>query len=190
MDFKDCDYSVQQVHARTRQEKFESMDRDTIEKTRLASRHENFERHQIADNIIKPMQNTSYSIDDVDRFNRDHCADQKKQKEFDYQRTLARAAYRRQQQEDYAKSIDLRREEEAYFDKKILDMSAQHDFNVESVLYDPVTNGPPNDPQRGETLKTLDATREVRRAARANRIYHQTNSVDYDPITGEPRKHW
>ena len=52
MDFDDCDYSCQQVPSRSRNEKVLMKDRDQIEKTRLAARHECFEHYSIVDDII------------------------------------------------------------------------------------------------------------------------------------------
>lgn len=191
MEFDNCEYSVQQVAARTRDEKVKAIDRDTIEKQRLAARHEHFERHHIIDNLVKPESSAPYSVDDVERFNRDYTMDQKTKKIKDHEMMLARAAHRRQQQEDYEKSIELRRQIEAEEDRKRQGISGAHDFNVESVLYDPVTNlAPAETTDRGATLRTQDATHEFRREARARRIYHNANSVKYDPITGEERKFW
>ncbi|OHT15764.1 hypothetical protein TRFO_42301 [Tritrichomonas foetus] len=191
MDFDDCDYSCQQVPSRSRDEKVLMKNRDMIEKTRLAARHENFERHQIVDNIIKPIDESSLAVDDVERFNRDYTQDQKKTKEFEYQRTWARAAHRHQQQVDYEKSIELRREEEKAAAEKIARAVQDHDFNRESTFYDPVTNVVPDETtEKGATQKTLDTRHEFMREARARRIQHNANSTQYDPITGELRSFW
>ncbi|KAK8900628.1 hypothetical protein M9Y10_002957 [Tritrichomonas musculus] len=191
MDFDDCDYSCQQVPSRSRNEKVLMKDRDQIEKTRLAARHECFEHHVIVDNIIKPEQNSSLSIDDVDRFNRDYTQDQKNTKKFEYDRTWARAATRHKLQEEYAKSIELRRQQEEEEAAKVAKEVAKHDFNQESVCYDPVTNIVPDESAfKGSTQRTLDTQRETLRDARARRIQHNANSTQYDPITGQLRNYW
>ena len=191
MDFDDCDYSCQQVPSRSRNEKVLMKDRDQIEKTRLAARHECFEHYSIVDDIIKPEQNSSLSIDDVDRFNRDFTQDQKNEKQFDYDRTWARAAKRHKLQEEYAQSIELRRQQEIEEAAKVTKEVAKHDFNQESVCYDLVTNVVPDESTlKGSTQRTLDTQRETLRDARARRIQHMMNSTQYDPITGQPRNYW
>ena len=191
MDFDDCDYSCQQVPSRSRGEKVLMKDRDQIEKTRLAARHENFEHHVIVDNIIKPEKESALAIDDVDRFNRDYTQDQKTTKNFNYERTWARAATRHRLQDEYERSIENRRKQEEAEAAKVAAEVAKHDFNVESVCYDPVTNQVPGqDTLKGTTQRTLDDQREVMREARARRLQHTMNSTQYDPITGQPRNFW
>ena len=192
MDFDDCDYQVQQVKPRTRGEKVEAVDRDTVEKRRLAQRVEHFERFNPHNNYIKPDPiNTTYSIDDVDRFNRDYTVDQKRSKEYEKQMVQLRAQNRRKQQEDYQAAIELRRQEEELEAQKVDNHLAQHDFNVESVNYDPVTCIVPDQTTiRGKTQHAEDADKEFRREARARRIAHNQNSTQYDPITGQPRNFW
>ena len=80
MEF-DTDYQVQQIPARTRDEKVLAVGRDAIEKHRLAMRHEHFERHHPIDDPVKPVPEAAYAIDDVERFNRDICADQRAYKQ-------------------------------------------------------------------------------------------------------------
>ena len=190
MDF-DTPYQVQQIPARTRAEKVQSVGRDAIEKQRLAMRHECFERHNPIDDPVKPVPESSYSIDDVDRFNRDYCADQKAMKKAETDMIWKRAAHRKQQQEEYERQIEARRAQDAEDEKKRADISGSHDFNEESVLYDPVTNTiPDSTTKRGSQLLTQDAEKAIRREARAKRIYHNSNSTKYDPITGELRQNW
>lgn len=191
MEFDDCDYACQQVPSRTRQEKVQKRDRDMVEKQRLAQRHECYERHTIIDNIVKPEPASAYTIDDVDRFNRDFCQDQKNTKQRDHELMLARAGARRKQQIEYEESIELRRKLEAEEKAKVDKLVAQHDFNQESVLYDPVTCVLPSEStDKGATQKTLDTKKEFLRDARARRIQHNANSTRYDPITGEERNFW
>ena len=192
MQFDDCDYQVQQVKPRTRGEKVEAVDRDTVEKRRLAQRVEHFERFDPQHNYVKPDPvNKTYSIDDVDRFNRDYTVDQKQTKQYEQQMVQLRAANRRKQQEDYQAAIELRRKEEELEAQKVEDHLAQHDFNVESVNYDPVTCIVPDQTtKRGQTQHAEDASKEFRREARARRIAHNQNSTQYDPITGQPRNFW
>ena len=190
MDFDDCDYSCQQIPSRTREEKNLIKNRDAIEKTRLAARHEHFERYKAVDDIIKPIQSSS-RIDDEDRFNRDYTQEQKKTKEFERQRMLARAAARHEQQVQYERAIEKRREEEAEELAKVMDQCSKHDKNDESVLYNPVTNEVPLEgTEKYAAQMELDTNREIRREARARRIQHNSNSTQYDPITGLPRKFW
>jgi len=191
MNFEDCDYSVQQIPSRTREEKIKSVDRDAIEKERLAKRREHFERNVIVDNIVKPEATAPYHIDDVDRFDRDYTKDQKQSKEMENTKTWARATAYKKQQMQYEESIKIRRETEELEETKKMTLNATRDFNQESVLYDPVTNAsPPQHTIKGSALKNLDDDKEMRREARARRIYHNSNSVEYDPITGEKRKFW
>ena len=191
MDFADCDYDVQQVVPRSRAEKDILRDHDMIEKTRLAARREHFERHPLIDNVVKPEMTSALHIDDVDRFNRDYTKDQKAQKQDEYDRTWGRAAKKSQQQVEYQKSIELRRELEAAEQAKIDKVVSQHDFNRESVNYDLVTNIVPDEStQRGMTQRTMDTQREMLRTERARRIQHSTNSTQYNPITGEMRDFW
>ena len=68
---------------------------------------------------------------------------------------------------------------------------AKHDFNQESVCYDPVTNVVPDETTlKGSTQRTLDTQKETLRDARARRIQHMMNSTQFDPITGQPRNYW
>ena len=190
MDF-DTPYQVQQIPARTRNEKFQSVNRDAIEKKRLAMRHECYERHNPIDDPIKPIPEASYSIDDVDRFNRDYCADQKALKAAENELIWKRAAARRVQQEEYAKSIEARRIQEAEESKKRADISGARDFNEGSVLYNPVTNSAPDaSTKKGTMLLEQDTEKMIRREARAKRIYRASNSTKYNPITGELRENW
>lgn len=190
MEF-DTDYEVQQVQSRTRAEKVLNKDRDAIEKARLAARHEHYERHNIIDNIIKPEDQSSLRIDDVDRFNRDYTQDQRATKAQAHDLMLRRAAARHEQHVWYEKAIEERRRQEEEDAAKVSTMCAEHDFNQESVLYNPVTNEVPDEStQRGMTQKGLDTRKEFLREARAKRIQHHSNSTQYDPITGEPRKFW
>ncbi|KAH0785234.1 ras-related protein RHN1 [Histomonas meleagridis] len=163
MEFDDCDYSCQQIPSRTREEKNLIKNRDAIEKTRLAARHEHFERYQAVDDIIKPIQSSS-CIDDVDRFNRDYTQDQKRTKEFERQRMLARAAAKHEQQVQYERAIEKRREEEAEEMAKVMDQCSKHDKNNESTLYNPVTNQDPLEGTKQYTAQLeLDKDREFRR---------------------------
>lgn len=189
MDFDDCDYKVQQVAPRTRQEKIETRDRDTIEKTRLAARREHFERHEIVNDLVKPVDGTSIGIDDVDRFNRDICRDQKLEWQRKQEQTWARARRCQQEQQEYERAIERRREEEAAELAKLSEHMSSHDFNAESVNYDPITGSIPEN-ARGQTQRETDSQRALKREARARRIQHNANSTEYDPITGEKRTFW
>ena len=190
MDF-DTEYTVQQIPARSRDEKVLAVGRDAIEKYRLAMRHEHYERHNPIDDPAKPSPDAAYAIDDVERFNRDYCADQRAQKQATHDMIWKRAAHRHQQQEEYQKQIEARRIQEAEEEKKRSGATAQHDFNQESVFYDPITNVvPESTTQKGSAQLALDSDKLMRREARAKRIYHASNSTQYDPITGELRQHW
>ena len=190
MEF-DTDYQVQQIPARTRDEKVLAVGRDAIEKHRLAMRHEHFERHHPIDDPVKPVPEAAYAIDDVERFNRDICADQRAYKQATHDMIWKRAAHRHLQQEQYQKSIETRRIQEEEDAKKRADISGAHDFNQESVLYDPITNVVPDaTTQKGSTQLAMDTDKLMRREARAKRIYHASNSTQYNPITGELREHW
>jgi hypothetical protein len=191
MDFDDCDYCVQQVPARSRQEKILNKDRDMIEKSRLAARVESHYRYQGVDNIIKPCNGSSCLIDDADRFKRDYTEDQRTTKRIAHELMLARAASRHVQQVEYEEAIDARRKIEAEEDAKLKKHVAQHDFGRESVLYDPVTNAVPNqNTDKGAAQRKIDARRETFREARALRIQHNANSTAYNPITGQERGFW
>ena len=190
MDFEDSPYSVQQIHARTRSEKVNQVDRDAIEKQRLAARHEHYERHNPVSDPVKPNPDASYAIDDVERFNRDYCADQKAEKKAGTEMIWKRAAHRRMQQEEYERQIEARRKYEEDEARKKIEAS-NGDFNEESVLYDPITNGVPDETtKKGATLRERDMNLATKREIRAKRIYHASNSNQYDPITGELRPHW
>lgn len=190
MDF-DTDYTPQQVPSRTRDEKLLVRDRDQLEKARLAARHEHFERHQIIDNLVKPAEGSSMRIDDTERFNRDYTQDQRWTKQNEYDRIWGRAAGRRAQQVAYAEAIEERRRQEAAEAAKIAATMSEHDFNKESVLYNPVTNEVPDETtEKGQTQRGLDTRREFLRDARARRIQHCACSTQYDPITGEERTFW
>jgi hypothetical protein len=191
MDFDDCDYSVQQVPARTRSEKSLHNTRDLVEKSRLASRVECHYRYRPVDNIVKPCDGSSCLIDDVDRFKRDYTEDQRLTKRVAHELMLARAASRHVQQVDYEEAIELRRRLEAEEFAKMQQHVALHDFGKESVLYDPVTNIVPGETtDKGAAQRKLDSRRETFRAARAMRIQHSANSRDYDPVTGQHREFW
>jgi hypothetical protein len=191
MDFDDCDYTVQQVPARSREEKVLNKDRDMVEKSRLAARIESFARYQAVDNIIKPCNGSSCLIDDVERFNRDYTEVQRATKRHAHDRTLARAASRHVQQVDYEEAIEARRRKEAEDFAQLQRHVAQHDFGRESVLYDPVTCVlAPETTDKGATQRKLDARRETFREARARNIQRNANSTPYDPVSGEPRTFW
>ena len=191
MEFEECDYNVQQVKPRTRNEKINSVDRDMIDKQRLVNRKENFQRNPFIENIVKPEKETPFNIDDIDRFERDFTKDQKEEKEFKHILMLSRAAGRKKLQDEYEKSILLRREVELEDENKRKSISSKNDFNEESVLYDPITNNAPfHNEKKENSLKDFDNNKEFRRDARAKRIYHSSNSVSYDPITGEKRNFW
>lgn len=191
MDFDDTPYQVQQIQARSRDQKISAVDRDQIEKQRLAQRHECFERYTPIGDPVKPVPTASYAINDAERFNRDYIADQKAQKQAAYEMTWKRAAHRHQQQEDYAKAIEARRQLEEEEERKKADVTGKRDMNEESVLYNPVTNAAPDSStERGTMLMTQDTQKTMRREARAKRIYHASNSNQYNPITGELREHW
>jgi hypothetical protein len=191
MEFEDCDYSVQQVPARSRQEKVLNQDRDMVEKSRLATRVECHYRYHPVDNIIKPCHGSSCIIDDVGRFKRDYTEDQRTTKRIAHELTLARAASRHIQQVEYEEAIELRRKIEVEEFAKLQKHVAQHDFGKESVLYDPVTNVvAPEATEKGAAQRKIDLRRETFREARAKRIQHDNNSTAYDPITGQRRAFW
>ena len=190
MDF-DTDYTPQQVQSRTREEKIVNRDRDLLEKTRLVARRENFERHEMIGNIVKPDKPCSLMVDDVDRFNRDYTLDQKATKEHEYERTWGRAAGMRKQQIAYAEAIEERRRQEAAEVAKAVKIYGEHDFNQESVLYNLVTcELPGEETEKGQTQRGIDTRRELLREARARRIQHCSHSTQYDPITGQERSFW
>ena len=191
MEFDDTPYQVQQIQARSRDQKVSAVDRDQIEKQRLAQRHECFQRYPQYDDLVKPDPKASYAINDAERFNRDYIADQKSQKQAAYNMTWKRAAHRQKQQEEYEKAIEARRIQEAEDEKKRSEVNGKHDLNEESVLYNPVTNAAPDTTtERGTMLMTQDTQKTMRREARAKRIYHASNSNQYNPITGELRENW
>jgi hypothetical protein len=191
MDFDDCDYSVQQVPARPRQEKVLHQDRDMVEKSRLAARVECHARYHGVDNIVKPCSGSSCLIDDVERFNRDYTEVQRNTKQHAHDRMLARAGSRHIQQVDYEDAIEARRKKEAEDFAQLQKHVAQHDFGRESVLYDPVTNAvAPETTEKGSTQRKLDARRETFREARARNIQRNANSTPYDPVSGQPRTFW
>jgi hypothetical protein len=166
-------------------------DRDILEKSRILTRVEKHLRNLPYGNIVKPAENSGLHFDDVERFNRDYTLDQKAEKRYNADLTLARAATRHAQQVQYEKSIEEQRRLEALEFSKMQEHVAQHDFLLESVCYNPATNEvPPETTQKGATQKQLDATKEVFREARARRIQRAGNSTQYDPITGYPRTFW
>jgi hypothetical protein len=191
MEFDDCGYALQQVAPRSRQTKVVEKDRDLVEKSRLVTRVECYIRHVPYGNIVKPCDESSLRINDVDRFNRDYTRDQEATKLHKHDRLLARAASRHIQQVDYEHAIEARRKLEAATFAKVMNHCSKHDFGTESVFYDPVTNIVPLETtEKGTSQRTLDATRETFREARARRIQHMANSTRYDPITGESRSFW
>jgi PIN domain nuclease of toxin-antitoxin system len=191
MDFEDCDYSVQQVPPRSRQEKVLNQDRDKIERSRLASRVEKYYRYTPPDQILGPVDGTSFKIDDVDRFNRDYTQDQRASKRTAHELLLARANARHSQQMQYQQWVEDRLKMEEADLAKLQAHVSQHDFLQESVLYDPVTCVIPNEgTQKGTAQRIIDTKRETFREARALRIQHSLHSTNYDPITGEKRSFW
>jgi hypothetical protein len=191
MDFDDCGYQLQQVAPRSRKEKVVEKDRDLIEKSRLITRVESHIRYSPYGNIVKPYDESSLRINDVDRFSRDYTVDQRATKRKEHDRLLGRAASRHIQQVDYEHAIEERRKEEAADFAKVMRHCSAHDFGRESVHYDPVTNTvPPETTEKGASQRILDATRETFREARARRIQHMANSTPYDPVTGGLRSFW
>jgi hypothetical protein len=191
MEFEDCPYQCQQVPSRTREDKVVAKDRDALEKSRLVSRVEHHRRFQPYGDIVKPPDQTSVFIDDVDRFNRDYTQDQRTTKRVSAELTLARASARHNQQVEYQKAIEEQRRLEALEFSKMQEHMHQHDFLLESVCYNPATNEvPPEGSPKGTAQRELDATKEQFREARARRIQHCSNSQAYDPITGYPRTFW
>ena len=99
-----------------------------------------------------------------------------------------RAEARRKQQDEYQRAIEQRRAEE---EEQMAKTSPEHDQNEESVLYNPVTlQKPPEATENFSRLKAQDDDKEFKREARARRIYHNSNSGEYDPITGLKRTFW
>jgi hypothetical protein len=174
-----------------RREKVQARDRDGLEKDRLASRVECHRRFPVYDEIVKPSEQSPIRIDDVDRFDRDYTRDQKTAKQRAHDLTMARAASRHSQQEQYSHSIDDQRRRDAAEVSRLMDHMARHDFGAESVLYDPVTNEVPLETtDKGASQRALDAKRNTFREARARRIQRSQNSTPYDPVTGQLRTFW
>jgi hypothetical protein len=191
MDFDDCPYSVQQVPPRSRDSKVLVTERDLVEKARICQRVEKHIRVLPYGNIVKEAEDCSGYVDDVDRFNRDYTLDQKATKRMAAELTLARAATRRRQQIAYENAAIEERRLEALEFSKMQDHMRQHNLLDESVCYDPATNQvPPETTPKGAQQRTLDATKETFREARARRIQHMANSEQYDPITGYARTFW
>jgi hypothetical protein len=191
MDFGDCDYAVQQVVPRSREEKILNKNRDSIERARIAARCEHHTRYTPVDEIVKPASGTSFTIDDVDRFNRDYTQDQRTTKRMARELLLARASVCLTHQNRFLQWVEERRKTEAAQDAKVLAHVGQHDFLRESVLYDPVTcTLAGEETERGREQRTRDAQKETVRRARALKIQHDQSSTSYDPITGEQRTFW
>jgi hypothetical protein len=72
MEFDDCGSRLQHVAPRSRRAKVVEKGRDLVEKSRLVSRVECHIRHHPYGNIVKPCDESSLRINDVDRFNRDY----------------------------------------------------------------------------------------------------------------------
>ncbi len=178
------------VAPRSRQDRRNMMDKETLEKSRLAKRREGFHHYEDLGMVTVPMPDAVGYIDETERFQKDFAH---------HERDRRQMVYRQQEQLISRKQEAQSRKEEARWtgieDSYLKDEAKFEDYrkagkkakrNAQSVPYNPITLGYHNS-LGGEQLRNQDEHIRYRAATRAKNLLARMSFTPYDPITGEDK---
>ena len=179
------------VAPRSRQDRRNSMDKETLEKSRLAKRREGFHHYEDLGMVTVPTPDAVGYIDETERFQKDFAH---------HERDRRQMVYRQQEQLISKKKENSTQKEEdrwAAIEDSFLEDEAKYERfrkegkkakrNAQSVPYNPITLGYHNS-LGGEELRNQDEHIRYRAATRAQHLLARMSFTPYDPITGENKE--
>jgi hypothetical protein len=167
------------------------IDRDKVEKDRLAERREKFSSYNAPGAVVAPdARDSALYISDTDRFFTDFASEQRHIKAEAQQKKQAELLRRRA---DAAAREEVRwaemEAEARAFDEKTLALQADGRpalKNKSGQPFDPITKMYKNG-EDGALLRFVDERTKWKAAARAEYLAAHSTAVDYDPVTGVPK---
>ena len=166
------------------------MDKETLEKSRLAARRGGFHHYEDLGMVTVPTPDAVGHIDETERFQKDFAH---------HERDRRQMVYRQQEQLISRKQEALARKEENRWndieEEYLADEAKFERFrqegkkaarNAQSVPYNPITLGYHNS-LAGEELRNRDEHIRYRAATRAQNLLGRMSYTPYDPITGEDK---
>eukprot|EP01086_Lenisia_limosa_P012246 TRINITY_DN4018_c0_g1_i1.p1 TRINITY_DN4018_c0_g1~~TRINITY_DN4018_c0_g1_i1.p1 ORF type:complete len:197 (+),score=47.45 TRINITY_DN4018_c0_g1_i1:72-662(+) len=173
-------WESRKIQPRTREDRYQSSNKDALEKRRINDRREGHARPETSENLIICPTDTSGYIAEQDRFHT-NAADE--EREFRMQeRERREEAYAARRQEYVEKEEERWRQMEVE-DQRVEDRTRQRReagamaHNANSVSFNPVTLQYAEGPE-GDRLRHEDAQCEYRAAYRANNLYTKGNAAD------------
>ncbi len=179
------------VAPRSRQDRRNMMDKETLEKSRLAARRGGFHHYEDLGMVTVPTPDAVGHIDETERFQKDFAH---------HERDRRQMVYRQQEQLISRKQEALSRKEEDRWngiEEEYLTEEARFERfrregkkaarNAQSVPYNPITLGYHNS-LAGEELRNRDEHIRYRAATRAQNLLSRMSFTPYDPITGENKE--
>ena len=178
------------VAPRTREERRDMSDKETLEKSRLMKRRQGFFHYEDLGKITVPDKDAVGFISERERFQTDFAAREKQRREFIYTRKEANIIKVQeemsQKEEARWKNIEKQfRQEEDRMDR-IRGEGIKAKGNKQSVPYDPITLQYQASLE-GVRLKNEDDFVRYRSKLRSIALQERESFIQYDPITGEDR---
>jgi hypothetical protein len=179
------------VAPRSRQDRRNSMDKETLEKSRLAQRREGYHHYEDLGMVTVPTPDAVGYIDETERFQKDFAHHERDRRQMVYRQQERLISHKKEQatakeEERWGKIEDQFLEEEALYEKYRKD-GKKAKRNAQSVPYNPITLGYHNS-LGGEQLRNQDEHIRYRAATRAANLLERMSFTPYDPITGEDKE--
>ena len=164
--------------------------REAIEKVRLATRVEGFERYEDPGRLTEFVENTAGHAPEAERFDKDFAIVEAHTREMQRQRHGAIIDARRQERMDREEERWQIAEEQKRMEaerQRALQDTDKAKANRSSLPYDPITLMY-DDGNDGERLKYYDDKTKYRAGLRAANMQKHDMSTAYNPITGLPQQ--
>lgn len=179
------------VVPRTREERRNMTDKETLEKSRLMKRRQGYFHYEDLGKITVPDKDAVGFISERERFQTDFASHEKQRREFIYSRKEANIV---KVQEEMSKKEETRwknieqefREEEDKMNA-LREEGVKAKGNKQSVPYDPITLKYQAS-LAGVKLKNEDDFVRYRSKLRSIALQERESFLDYNPITGEEKK--
>mgnify|MGYP006083063393 CR=1 FL=1 len=178
------------VAPRSRQDRRNSMDKETLEKSRLAKRREGFHHYEDLGMVTVPTPDAVGYIDETERFQKDFAHHERDRRQMVYRQQEQLISNKKEKQtakeEQRWGNIEdqFLQEEQKYERYRKEGKKAKR--NAQSVPYNPITLGYHNS-LGGEELRNQDEHIRYRAATRAAHLLERMSFTPYDPITGEDK---
>ena len=176
------------IQPRTREERRNLADKETLEKDRLKKRNEGYNRYVDLGKVTEPLSDAVGYLAEHERFDTDSAFEEKslrdaalEKRELMYERKRIEQSVR---EEDRWTKIDAQKREQELKEEQWREDGSKAKRNTSSVPYNPITLMY-NDTLDGERLRHADNTIRYRAALRAAALQSRMTCEGFNPVTGE-----